>query len=658
MHKSDRSKAENSSISKLSSEVLDVESVPIIELPLSSSKFSSVSDTAHEKFPVPLISNWMEPEQKQSDKRTSEKATLSSQQTTETSKVYSSANTSTIHVQPAKSPELKLDERSRTPQKVTKTNTPEENFTFLERHEHSSPTSSLSPSEYSASQDKLDQSERILLSSGSPVSQEDRGVSSKLTPVESPKPLGRKDLVKSPELKLHERLHTPQQVSETTTPEENRTALERHEQSSPTSSLSPSKYSISQDTVDQNERILLSSVSPISQEDRYGPFRLTPIESPKPLGRRDLGSPKFVAGESSISFRDKFQKYGSEISSEKSSSYINRNQDSSILQLTGTKSQEKRDYNSPTLTLNAFQQNEVESLSKVTQQPAFISIEMVDNKLHPTQNTEKPTTVDNKLHPLQNTEKPSTVDNKLHPLQNTEKFSKVDNKLHPIQKTENPFTVNKKLHPIQKTEKSSTSSKTESSRHASMSSQESDPTSKSDLRPYDTRSTISADSRKLKRLSPGHANSFSGRDRNFDTRLSDSSNFSDNLFLQQQGQQSGTIIDMLLKNRLASKQDSLTGTKTDSMKNVVASESKMSSLTGNLDSMLLSSNRLDLLRRLANFYVAQDKFVIDEDHAAFIQSVRLKAMFETPEPILASIKREVFPILLVSSYRGILYFTI
>ena len=70
------------------------------------------------------------------------------------------------------------------------------------------------------------------------------------------------------------------------------------------------------------------------------------------------------------------------------------------------------------------------------------------------------------------------------------------------------------------------------------------------------------------------------------------------------------------------------------------------------DKAILSTNKISLLKRLANYNAAADHtFAKDEGHKLLMQKVKKMAVLEIPEPILASIKREVFPILLVRLCR-------
>ena len=60
-----------------------------------------------------------------------------------------------------------------------------------------------------------------------------------------------------------------------------------------------------------------------------------------------------------------------------------------------------------------------------------------------------------------------------------------------------------------------------------------------------------------------------------------------------------------------------------------------------------SNEKINLLRRLATF-VREDQFINDDDHLMFIRTVKHTASIELPEPIIDSIKVEVFHILMVS----------
>ena len=129
----------------------------------------------------------------------------------------------------------------------------------------------------------------------------------------------------------------------------------------------------------------------------------------------------------------------------------------------------------------------------------------------------------------------------------------------------------------------------------------------------------------------------------------------------------GSVIDMLLKKgKMASSKQTLSPTDSEiqSVKprtesNSLKPGSKTSWSESGSESTLFSPKRINLLKRLANFSVATDEiFKIDEEYSSFIQTTRQMTQFETPESVLASVKREAFSVLMVSSWSYITFLCI
>ena len=119
----------------------------------------------------------------------------------------------------------------------------------------------------------------------------------------------------------------------------------------------------------------------------------------------------------------------------------------------------------------------------------------------------------------------------------------------------------------------------------------------------------------------------------------------------------GSVIDLLLEHRKKPFQQKLSPgisetrpLKTGTVSNRIKPESKTSLAGNGNDGTQFSPNQTYLFKQRVKSVVAtDDKFETDEEHLSFVQATKQMTQFETPEPILASVKREVFSILLVSS---------